>query len=320
MLDRTLFISVLFLWLGACSNDSSTQSLPKWERLNTFTDGFSHPTEVVRTSEGFIVAQMHSRWPLIKLELGEVSESEPTAAVPKSVPVEGLRSPHFIAEAQDGFYVSDGRASDVWYFDYNNLKDYNDPKRGRIISTGFDLNRPHGLCLDSQGWLYIADSVNSRLIRWHTKNKNIEVFADHQKRIAYGRQLLCRDDGLWLSNSYEGAFDLNPGQGGVVLKISDFSSGNSEVIFADPSTNFTGIAIINDRILLVGRWSGKFDIAQLDMTNFTLLEPLMTYDDALDAPYGMYNDEENRKLYISFLGLGKNREQGERGGVVEFSY
>ena len=298
-----LFCVVFACFFIGCSNESS---LPNLKRIKTYTQGLKHPTQIVKLDNHFLLSQMHTPLPLTVDGLD--------SPIPNVTAAEGLKSPHFFAVSDNGFYLSDGRKSDIWFFPDNQID------RGRIISKGLGLNRPHGLCLDKFDWLYIADSVNSRLVRWHTKFHTTEVFADHQKRIAYGRQLLCREDGIWLSNSYEKSFKLNPGNGANILKITDFSSGKSKVIFADPNTNFTGIEIINNRLLLVGRWSGKFDVVQVDMSNFTLLDSLITYESNLDAPYGMYHDSAEQKLYISFLGLGKNRTKGQTGGIVEFTY
>ena len=70
-------------------------------------------------------------------------------------------------------------------------------------ASDLSLNAPHGICVRKNGeWLYIADSLNSRLVRVSLQSQRWQVFPDHDRRVAYGRQLLCREDGLWLAERY----------------------------------------------------------------------------------------------------------------------
>ena len=271
-------------------------------------NGFKHPTHVIKRGQDFIVAQMHSEQ---LYRITSLAEPDFKAHSPSDFSID---SPHFLVSYKGGVFVSEGRGSRVVYI--NEAGDIELPH----ISDDLNLNRPHGLCIDKQDWLYIADSVNSRLLRVHLKSRQAEVFQDLDKRIAYARQILCRDDGIWLANSYEKAFKLNQGRGGNVLKISNFADGSVEEMVAYPKANVTGIEVIDDSVLLVGRWSGHYDLVAVDLSGVAADRILMSFERELDAPYGITLDEARRKVYISYLGINRKRLEGEDGGVVEFAY
>ena len=51
------------------------------------------------------------------------------------------------------------------------------------------------------------------------------VFPDSHNQIAYIRQLTCKNNQVWISNSYESNEGLNPGTGGNILLLEDFDAG-----------------------------------------------------------------------------------------------
>ncbi len=271
--------------------------------FETYSQGFLNPTLVVRNEGQFVIAQMRDGSILQTTNLYEPRQQSLSLA-----PGSKLQSPHFITSSDQGDYVSDGRSDVIAFYPRERAQ------AGVLLGKEWGLNRPHGVCLDSKGWLYVADSVNSRLIRWHTVTGAVQAFADNQKVIAYGRQILCRRDGLWISNSYEGAFKLNLGRGGNVLRIVDFESGDAELIYANTDTNFTGIEIVNNRYLVVGRWSGKYDVIVYDLKKKVQVQVLSTYEEAFGAPYGMFADNAERTLYVSYLGM-TSKEPNLQGGV-----
>jgi hypothetical protein len=265
---------------------------------------FNHPTQVIQTDSEFWIAELH----------GGVVMTDSSLAISQRLVTPALKSPHFLAVDADFVYVSDGRGKSIFR--------YSREQKGLAekLPMPLELNRPHGLCVMDKRWLYIADSVNSRLLRYDITTQGVTVFADHEKRVAYGRQLLCREDGLWLANSYESAFKLNPGRGGNVLHIADFDSGRSKVVAAFPNNNVTGLAILDDRYILVGRWSGTRDIVELDLQNTSHTRTVFKSDIDLDAPYGIHHDAAEKKLYIAFLGIHPKRSKDAQGAIQVWSY
>lgn len=299
---RGVIIALLVL-LGACQKE------PQPAFIATHTSG-EHPTEIIQANGEYWLAQLKEdtlyRVPNFPEDL-LAHRVEPTSKT------NSVNSPHFMAADQSGVYVSEGRGGAVRYFSFDGSV------KGDAVPIDVPLQRPHGLCI-KDGWLYIADSVGSRLVRWHLREHRSEVFADLDKKIAYGRQLLCREDGIWLSNSYEKAFQLNDGVGSNILRISDFTSGESETIVAFPDTNTTGIGILDDKLLLVGRWVLKRDVVMLDLETGQMAGTLFTSDAELDTPYGITVDESARRFYITFLGINPYKTGDGKGAILEWRY
>lgn len=299
-------LTLLFL-ITACSEKQVNIEL-----IDTHTNGFHHPTQILISGDDFIIAEMKKPFLYKVKNLNDVtSQSKKMVGLDTD---SALNSPHFMTVSDNSVYVTEGRGNNVAYYSLSE-----EAQQKKLFDQEI-LNRPHGICEDNQGWIYITDSVNSRLVRIQRESKQFQVFADKQKRIAYGRQLLCRKDGLWLSNSYEKAFKLNSGTGSNILKITDFESGDSEIMVEYKDTNTTGLAVLDNRYLVVGRWSGKYDVVVYDLKLKTEIKKIYTFDKALDAPYGITVDEKSRKFYIAFLGLARGRAKNENGGIKVFSY
>jgi hypothetical protein len=298
----------LLVLLSACSEQES--AIPQLTLVAEYKQGLEFPTQLILSNGVAWVAQLHATALLVFEDFPNMESKRELASD------SAIESPHFMVANEHGVYVSEGRGAEVSFFPH----DLNRPGKALALELNIPMHRPHGVCIDNDNWLYIADSVNSRLIRTNLDRAVTEVFADVDKKIAYGRQLLCRDDGVWIANSYEKAFKLNQGNGGNVLRISDFSSGRLDTVVSFPHNNTTGIEIINDRLLLIGRWSGARDIVMFDLLEQQLIGTLFTSTPELDAPYGMYLDTKNRYLYVAFLGLSPDRPEGTAGGILQWRY
>ncbi|MCG6872412.1 MAG: hypothetical protein LJE84_08995 [Gammaproteobacteria bacterium] len=221
-------------------------------------------------------------------------------------PGKPFAAPHFLAvHPRDGLLVSNGWGSSIVAL----------PDLNGAAATVFSgpvnsrLTAPHGLCVDANGWIYVADSLNSRLVRFRNlAGRDWQVFADHQRQVAYGRQLVCRDDGLWLANSFEQRPGLNPGSGGTLLHIKDFASGEARVV-ARFDEKLTGIAALNDNQWLVGLWRAPPVVAVIDVRNGTTIRRI-TLPAACGVAYGI-SVLEDRQV-VACLGT----EAGGAGGLV----
>ena len=280
-----------------------------------------HPADIVFANERYWIAQIYSQQLLSKKQLSDdevlpvgnhLQNDAPTDSenLAKVKALHHLRSPHFVIASDAGVYVSEGWGQYIKHFPF-------DKSLATIVPLPEKLRAPHGICLDKNGWLYIADSLHSRLVRTHLATQRYEVFADNDKRIAYVRQIECRDNGIWLANSYEKREGLNTGEGSNVLHIKDFSSGTTDVIVAFPNTNVTGLSIIDDSLLLVGRWLRHNDVAMVDLRTREIIGIVDLAKQGMGVPYGIKYYPNDSRLFISFLGGLK--KDSHPGGVLEFS-
>jgi len=126
-----------------------------------------------------------------------------------------------------------------------------------------------------------------------------EVFKDINNQISYSRQLVCKNDAIWISNSYERRKGLNIGQGSNVLKIKDFSSGKVQVMYEEKSFNITGILPLNN-ILLVAYWVNNNIIAvNLKTNKITLVEGSQN---KLGIPYGFFENKDTGQIIATYFG------------------
>ena len=167
---------------------------------------------------GFLVAQLFAK-ELVRLD----GNLEPINGAPAAM--DTVKSPHFLAEhPKFGILVSDGWGRYVYSLLHEQWSRNQNAPDSR-------LHAPHGVCVDDKGRIVVADSLHSRLVRMQNMDSGEwEIFADNAKKVSYGRQLECLDDGLWLANSYENRDGLNPGRGGNILRIANFESGEVEVL------------------------------------------------------------------------------------------
>lgn len=171
------------------------------------------------------------------------------------------------------------------------------------------FNSPHGICIDDKGWIYVGDSLNSRIVRFRDMDgSGWEIFGDIDRRVAYSRQLAWHDGALWVSNSYEQRPGLNPGKGANVLRITDFSSGKSEIVWQDKrdNVNITGILPLDDQ-LFVSVW-GEFQlIIRLDL-NTQKRTDVKGSNNALGIPYGLFYDPVSSAVIAAYFGnYGDNK-------------
>ena len=175
------------------------------------------------------------------------------------------------------------------------------------------LRGPHGVCVDGAGWTYVADSLNSRLIRFREPDgSDWAIFPDIHKRISYGLQLLCRADGVWLANSYERREGLNPGDGANILRLDDFLSGEVTEVTTYPKHNITGLAIINEGWIVVGLFNTRELVLRDVTTGKDLILPRP--DPGYGPPYGMRYEPDSGRLLVTYTGDIHHRKH--TGGVA----
>lgn len=268
-----------------------------------------HPAHVIQYAGRRWAAEVISNrvvsWPI-----GGIREQTTVSA---GTGVDPLVSPHFldvIGEAR--LLVSEGWGQRIRIVDSNSMRFIDLP-----TPSDLSLNAPHGICTSEDGeWLYIADSLNSRIVRVSLQSVRWEIFPDHDRRVAYGRQLLCRQDGLWLANSHEDRVGLNPGVGSNVLRITDFASGRSEVMAAFADTNVTGLEVVDDRWLLVGLWGQRQTIGVVDLLSESAVTYLPRREDIGGPPYGFFFDKLSRELLVAYL--GDIRDRSQTGGFAVY--
>lgn len=211
-----------------------------------------------------------------------------------------FRSPHFLAVTpQNSLLISNGWGNSI--IEIQDLEG-----KGWKEFHGFEppFRAPHGICVDRDGWIYVGDSLNSRLVRFKDMDgTDWQVFADHEKKISYIRELHCKDDGVWISNSYEKREGLNPGNGSNVLKITNFPSGEVEVIHAVNDSNITGFIAVDDS-LYVNLFKGQ-SVHEVKLTGKESLNTdqiIRRGSIGLGVPYGTYSAPEGDLHLISYFG------------------
>ncbi len=279
--------------------------------IESFQQGlFEHPADIIEFKGSFWITELLSN----QIIESDLSLSKTLKNVSHPSPKKNFSSPHYLATDDNSLFISGGWGRSIYAFDQSlkNFKEFTHTDDSDI----FKLNAPHGVCRQDD-WLYIADSLNSRLIRIDINSSDkIEVFADHDKLIAYGRQLLCEKDSVWLSNSYEKREGLNIGNGANVLKISDFDSGKAEIITEFPNTNITGIYLHQQRYLITAQWHTNsisiFDTKQKE--HYGYIELPQPY---AGVPYSIFFSEQTKRIYITFIGDIYNKQN--KGGIAVYS-
>jgi len=271
-------------------------------KLISYTTGFNHPADIIEFNGDFIVPELLD---------SRVAVTDKSFSVTKQYlkhPVDGQQfsSPHHVAVDNNSLFISGGWGRSIYQFD-KNFTQFTEHPADRTL-----LNAPHGICRQGE-WLYIADSLNSRLLRVSLNSPEEYVeFSDIDKLIAYGRQIQCTKDAVWISNSYEKREGLNTGNGANILKISDFNSGKAEVVAEFPTTNITGIYLHNDRFLFIAQWHANKVSIYDTLKKQHLEQTLELPKDNPGIAYGTYYSNTTDKLYIAFIGdiYGKQHKGG----------
>jgi len=211
---------------------------------------------------------------------------------------ESLGAPHFLAISPNGYLlISNGWGKsivEIEDLDGSGWKEF----RGMPDS---EFNAPHGICVDENGWIYVGDSLNSRLVRFKDmQGSSWQVFRDIDRKVAYSRQLVCKDGAVWISNSYENRDGMNPGKGGNVLRIDNFSSGKVQIVYEEENANITGILPLDDT-LLVARWGNKNDIVAVDYVNGKEYIVKNSHNE-LGVPYGFFEDKDSKQIINAYFG------------------
>jgi DNA-binding beta-propeller fold protein YncE len=267
-----------------------------------------HPADVVRFKGKYVATELYDN----RLAISDtLAFSKPSYFDPKSIG-KAFQAPHYMAVTAEGtLLITNGWGSSVVA-----ISDLKGGGWKAFHGIGKRFWAPHGICVDQDGWIYVGDSLNSRLVRFRDMNgKDWQVFKDVDKRISYIRQLRCTRDGVWVSNSYENREGLNPGEGGNVLHITDFTSGRAREVFHIRNANLTALAPMGDGRLLVGLWGPYRQLAVVD--------PLTQQVDrlgrsALGVPYGVYVDPASGAYLVSYLGSLNDAGGGNPGGIAVY--
>jgi hypothetical protein len=307
-LSLALMLAVATAIYGTCR----LQQAPRLVLQATHGGVLLHPAQVIRMDGRHIAAEVYNQ----RLVIGNDASFSKLQHLDRQVLGSPLASPHFMHILDDdSLLVSEGWGRSVVSVSLPPaapvLHRFNGP-------LGDTLRAPHGICRDAHGWIYVADSLNSRLVRFRDlQGSDWQVFPDNGQKVAYGRQLLCREDGIWLANSYEKREGLNPGRGSNVLRIRDFASGEVEQVVGFEDSNMTGLELIDGRWLLLGLWQANrlLMIDTRDTSRRWHIEPPAGMH---GPPYGIFIDEQQHEVLVSYLGDIHGKKQ--RGGFAVFRY
>lgn len=266
--------------------------------LRITSTGLDKPSSVTRFKGHYVATELKAN----RLALSEDLSFTNISYFDPAVVGKTFSSPHFLAVTPwDTLLISNGWGKsivEIADLDGSGWKEFHGDTKG--------FNAPHGLCVDSNGWIYVGDSLHSRLVRFKDmEGGNFQEFADHDRLIAYTRQLVCKGGTVWVSNSYEPRKGLNRGVGANVLRIEDFASGRAEVIYSNPSTNITGILPL-ETSLLVAEWTTLQQIVDVDLLNGEN-RTIPGSRCALGAPYGLFEEEDGSFLAAYFGDFEMNR-------------
>jgi len=291
----TVLVVLIISWLWQTKSTPPTLGEPA-----VYSGVLAHPAQVIRIGDDYLGGELFSNDIVLSELPGFDPHQRPALRENGKDKALTLGSPHFFEVLGPGrVLVSEGWGSNIALIDIGtgNVSRFGD-------SQGRGLNAPHGICHDADaGWVYVADSLHSRLVRYRLGDGSpTEVFADHKKLVSYGRQLLCDEDGLWLSNSYENREGLNPGEGSNVLHINDFASGEATVIASFPEVNMTGLARLNQRWLVVGLWGAHNQLALVSSDGSSAVMPIDPITDLPGPPYGLFFDRERSELLATYIG------------------
>ena len=310
LLSLLLGISLLFIGCGNEVGSTSTSPVPITDEQGdeknipvvenvVSNPGIHKPAHIIQFRNRYVSTEMENN----KLAIFDDFDFKKIDYFnPRSID-KYFKFPHYLAISPNGHLL----ISNGWGKSIVEIEDL-DGSGWKEFSglAGSEFDAPHGICVDAEGWIYVGDSLNSRLVRFKDmQGSSWEVFKDVDKKIAYSRQLICKNGAVWISNSYENREGLNPGHGSNVLRIDDFSSGKVQVIYEDAYTNITGILPLDD-ILLVARWGYNSDIVAVNLDNRGIFTIKNSHNE-LGVPYGFFEDkDENRIINAYFGSFGEN--------------
>lgn len=294
----------LALWAPACAGPPAPWSVTGLARA----PALHNPGDLVRFQGRFVATEIFDQRLAIfdDLALGGLRHFDPEAIG------ERLESPQFLAVSPRGtLLISEG-----WGDRIVEIADLEGGGWRAFAGVGTPFRAPHGICVDRQGWIYVADSMNSRIVRFRNlEGSGWQVFADRGRRVAFVRELVCRDGRVWAANNYEDRPGLNPGSGANILRIDDFASGEAAVVWADAGEGVTGMAVVG-RSILIGLWHAM-SVLQLDLDGEVLGEVAGSRA-AIGVPYGMLADDGGAVI-ATYFGEMADEGRRNRGGLARLA-
>ncbi|MEM7195833.1 MAG: hypothetical protein AAF402_12835 [Pseudomonadota bacterium] len=285
--------------------------------MRTFKAGFvsrnlvQNPTDVIRFKEHWVATEIYNNrlavFPGLDSDASEVRYIDGPSLGVK------FRAPHHLAISPWGsLLVSNGWGSsivDIADLESNSAREF----KGR----GKNFRAPHGICVDASGWIYVADSLNSRLVRFRSMDgEGWQVFADHDRKVSYVRQLVCNNEGVWAANTYELKEGLNPGQGSNVLFIRDFESGRAEEVVTIPGDNMSGVQPFSKQVALT-LWHGYPNVGIFERADQSRLIRFTDFPVDLGVPYSIYKSPESDRMIVAYFGSLENKGKSNPGGLAE---
>jgi len=276
--------------------------------------GLTHPSDIQFFGDRYFATDVYGN----SIAFSETLEFEHSRVLQAGADEAHWRSPHHFAISPWGTLLF----TEGWGSAVVEVIDAGSGQWRRFDGRDDGLRAPHGICVDGQGWIYVGDSLNSRLVRFRDmEGDGFEVFADRDRRIAYVRQLVCTEEGVWISNSYERREGLNPGEGGNVLLLEDFSSGLVREIVRVPDANLTGVLPLPDGRVLFAMWGQRqrLGIGDRDGHWRFVDEPRA----GLGVPYAIRRDPRSGDIVVVYLGTASADPDRRRPGgllVIDSSY
>jgi hypothetical protein len=293
------FRAIVFLFVvaaGPAGGDTNSLSgvAPLDRPTRLLTEGIRNPADIIYFQGKYVATELLTN----RLAIFEYPDFQGFEHFDPASIGQAFQSPHYLAVSPTGgLLISNGWGSSIVQID--NLAGDGWMK---FSGMGKKFNAPHGICVDQRGWIYVGDSLNSRLVRFKDMSgQDWQVFSDTDKKISYIRKLLCRDDGVWISNSYEQRAGLNPGVGSNILRVTDFDSGLVEELAAIEFSNITGILPVGDGSVLVGLWSKLSKVGIVDLTT-RQLHQAPRIRNGLGTPYSFWRDKNSGTLFVTHTG------------------
>jgi len=308
-----LYAATLFAVFGtSASAASDTPATAVFAAPERVVEGLHNPTDLVYFQGKYVAAEALSNTLAVfdDLSLAGLRRFDPASVGEK------LASPHHLAVSPWGsLLITEG-----WGGAVVEIRDLQGTGWQRFRGIGKPLHAPHGICVSGDGWIHVADSLNSRLVRFRDMaGRDWQVFADLDRRISYGRQLVCENGNVWISNSYERRSGLNPGDGANILQIADFSSGRARVMVSVSEGNITGILPLASGRMWFGLWGwDRYRMLAVADTARGTYELVPGSRSDLGVPYGIARDPATGRVLVTYLGSLKHGGSANYGGIAVF--